>query len=100
MQNAEEFRTKLFDKRSVLALVLLAPALFWWAALAISLAALTGIAEYLGSNIMQVIILVICPFSAAILSLGTSNGARLRWMIAFAGIGLTALAVLASVRSS
>ena len=100
MQNVNEFGTKLFDRRSVLALVLLAPALFWWAALAISLAALTGIAEYLGSSLMQVIVLVICPFSAAILSLGTSKASKLRWMIALAGIGLTALAVLASVRNS
>lgn len=100
MQNIVEFKTKLFDRRSALALVLLAPALFWWSAIAISLFALTGLAQYLGSNIMQVVILVICPFAAAILSLGTTKTSKFRWIIALAGIGLTALAVFASVRSS
>lgn len=99
MQNVE-FGVKRFDGKSVLAIALLTPALLWWAALAISLAAVSGLAELLGNSIMQVVALVICPLLAVIVSLATSRASKMRWMIALAGMLLTALAFLASFRIS
>lgn len=96
MQTIDESRVKVSSRRSALALVLLAPALFWWSALAISLAALTGIADYLGSNLMQVLILVICPLSAVLISMSSPKGSRLRWTIAVAGKLLTVVAFRAT----
>lgn len=100
MQNLDEFGTKILDGKSVLGLALLVPALFWWAAVAISLAAVTGIAEFLGTSLMQVIILVICPLLAVMVSLGTEKRSTLRWIIAGVGVAFTAMAFLASVRAS
>lgn len=98
MQNVSGFGNKLFDKRSVLALVMLAPALFWWSALVVSLAALTGITAYLGSNLGQLLILVVCPLSAVLISMSLPNGSRLRWTIAIVGTLLTTAAFLAAYR--
>ena len=100
MQNVNEFGIKTFDAKTILSALLLAPAIFWWAALAITLAKVTGLAEYLGNSVIQVTILVVCPLLAVILSLGTSKKTKLSWLIAIAGFSLAAMAFLASFRAS
>ena len=67
--------------------------------MAISLAAVGGLAEYLGTPVMQVLILVVFPLAAVIISLATNKTSKVRWMIALAGTGLMALAILASMRN-
>jgi hypothetical protein len=97
MRNANELGAKVFDVRSVVALILIVPAVFWWSAIVISLAALTGVAAYLGSNLMQLIILVICPLTAVIVSM-SSKTSKIRWLIATISMLLAALAFIASNR--
>lgn len=97
MQNTNEIGARVFDVRSVVALVLIVPAVFWWSAIVISLLAITGIAAFLGSNLMQLIILVIFPLAAVIVSM-SSKTSRSRWAIAIVSMLLAALAFIASHR--
>lgn len=100
MQNAHEFGRKLLDTKMAISLAFLAPAVIWWTALIVSLTAVSSVAEYLGGNLLQVFVLVVCPLSAAFMAIGTMNETKTRLMIAGFGFLLTAAAILASVRSS
>ena len=100
METTNEFGIRTMDSRTFLAAALLMPAMTWWAALAVSLFAASGMAEYLGSSFLQVIVLVVCPLAAVFLSIGRTRAAKGNWLIAMAGVFLAAVAILASFRNS
>ena len=102
MQSVNELEHKPFDSILILSLALLVPPLFWWTALFLSLTLAKGIAEFLGNGIFQIVMLVVCPLAAAILSFlaAKQNGSKLKWTIAAVGILFAATAFPASFRNS
>ncbi len=77
------------------------PPVAWWAALFLSLTVSRGIAEFLGSGLFQVIVLVVCPVLAAVVGMFSMRKTmKLQWITAFVGVGFAFLSLVASFRNS
>jgi len=100
MRNGYEFGNKAFYTKTFVSGLLLVPAMFWWTALAVTLARVLGLAEYLGGSVKEVVILVLCPLLATVVSLTGRKTTKLNWLMAIAGFTLAAIAFLASLRTS